>query len=117
MVEKSYACECHGNAILVASVYYIVIAHRTAGLCYIFHAALVGTLDIVAEWEECIAAQGHFRVFGYPLFLFIHGEYLGTLFEEHLPCAVAKHIVMIFTDVYVDSVVAVGAAYAVDKRQ
>ena len=33
-----------------------VIADGTARLCNVFHAALMGTLDIVAEWEECVGA-------------------------------------------------------------
>ena len=54
MVEQSYACECHGDAILVTSHNDMVVAHRSAGLGYELHTALVGTLDIVAKGEESI---------------------------------------------------------------
>ena len=54
MVEQTYACECHCNAIFVASFDNMVIAYRTTCLCYEFHTALVSTFDIVAEWEECV---------------------------------------------------------------
>lgn len=52
MVEEADACECHGDAILVARLDDIVITHRAAGLGYILHAALVSALYVVAEWEE-----------------------------------------------------------------
>ena len=54
MVEQSYARECHGDAILVTSHNDMVVAHRSAGLGYELHTALVGTLDIVAKGEESI---------------------------------------------------------------
>ena len=54
MVEQSYARECHGDAILVTCHDDMVVAHRSAGLGYELHTALVGTLDIVAKGEESI---------------------------------------------------------------
>ena len=54
MVEQSYACECHGDAILVTCHDDMVVANRSAGLGNEFHTALVGTLDIVAKGEESI---------------------------------------------------------------
>ena len=54
MMEQSYASECHGDAILVAGLDDIIVANAAAGLCNIFHAALVGALDVVAEGEEGI---------------------------------------------------------------
>ena len=57
VMEKSYACERHGNVVLVARLDDVVVAHRASGLGHILHATLVGTLDVVAEGEEGIAAQ------------------------------------------------------------
>ena len=56
----------------------------------------MSTLDIVAEWEECVRTQGYLGVLSYPLLLLLHSEHFGLLLEEHLPCAIAQYIVMIF---------------------
>ena len=55
MMEQSYTGKRHCNAILVACVDYMVITHTTASLGNIFYSALMGTLYVVTEWEECIA--------------------------------------------------------------
>ena len=57
MVEKAYTSECHGDAVFVAGHDDMVVANRAAGLCDELHSTLVGTLDIIAEGEEGIAAQ------------------------------------------------------------
>ena len=54
MMEQADTCECHCDAILVASVNDIVVTYRTASLCDILYAALVSTLDVVAEREESV---------------------------------------------------------------
>ena len=54
MVEQSNTCECHCDAILVASLNNIIVTDATACLCYIFYTTLVCTLDVVAKWEESI---------------------------------------------------------------
>ena len=117
MVEKSYASECHGNAILVAGVDNMVIAHAASGLCYVFNSTLMSTLDIVAKGEESVAAKGNARVLGYPLLLLFASEHLGLLLEELLPCAFAQYVIMVVGDIHVDGVVAIGAADVVNKRQ
>ncbi len=55
-MEQSHAGERHGDAVLVAGHDDVVVAHRAAGLGYVLHAALVGTLDVVAEGEEGVRA-------------------------------------------------------------
>ena len=77
----------------------------------------MGTLDIVAEGEECVAAKSHTGVLGYPFLLFLHGEHFRLLLEEQLPCAITQHVVMVFGYIHVDGVVAVGAADVVNERQ
>lgn len=54
VVEQPYACERHGNAVLVAGFYDIVVAYAAASLSNIFNSALVGTLYVVTEGEEGI---------------------------------------------------------------
>ena len=54
MVEQSHSGEGHGDAILVAGVYDIVVSHGAAGLCYVLHAAFVRAFYIISEWEEGI---------------------------------------------------------------
>ena len=53
-MEEAHARKCHRDAILVASLYDIIVSDTAASLCDIFHSALVGALDIVTEWEESI---------------------------------------------------------------
>ena len=52
MVEQADAGESHRDAILVASLDYMVVAYATAGLCHELYAALVRPFDVVAEGEE-----------------------------------------------------------------
>ena len=54
MVEQSHSCECHGDAVLVACHDDVIVTDRAAGFSDILNAALVGTLNVVTEWEECI---------------------------------------------------------------
>ena len=56
MVEQTDACKRHGDAVFVAGFDDMVITYRTACLGDVFHAALVRTLDVVAEGEESIRA-------------------------------------------------------------
>ena len=52
MMEEAHTCERHCDAILVAGINNIVVANRTACLSDVLYAALVRTLDVVAEREE-----------------------------------------------------------------
>ena len=56
-MEQTHTDECHGNSVFVAGLYHVVVAHRTACLGDVLHTALMGSLDVVAEGEEGIAAQ------------------------------------------------------------
>ena len=73
MVEQAHAGECHCYAVLVARLDDIVVANRAPGLRYVLHTALVGALNVVAEGEEGVAAQGHARVAGNPFGLLLAG--------------------------------------------
>lgn len=54
MVEQADAGESHRDAILIASLDYMVVAHAATGLCHELHAAFVCPFDVVAEGEECV---------------------------------------------------------------
>ena len=54
MVEKSHVGERHRHAVLVAAVDHRVIADGTAGLGNVFHTALIGAFNVVAEGEESV---------------------------------------------------------------
>ena len=95
----------------------MVVAYRTACLCDKLNTALMRALNIVAEWEESVAAQSHLGVLSYPLLLLFHGQHLWLLLEEHLPCAFCQYVLMVLRDIYVDGVVAVGTANLVNKRK
>ncbi len=114
-MEQTHAGERHCDAVLVASVDDIVVTYRTACLCYILYAALVSTLDVVAEREESVRTESYAAVLGYPCLLLLHCEHLGLLLEEHLPCSVTQNVVMVLRDIYVDGVVAISATDVVHE--
>jgi len=116
-MEQSHASEGHGDAILVASLDDIVVADATASLRNIADATLVGTLDVVAEGEECIRAQGNIGVLGNPRLLLLTRQRLGFLGEELLPCAFLQEIFPFVGDIHIDAVVAVGAVDTLLERQ
>ena len=82
-----------------------------------YRHGIVGTLDIVAKWEESVAAKGYAGVLGYPFLLFLACEHLGLLLEELLPCAIAQHVVVVVGDIHVDGVVTVCTADIVNEGQ
>lgn len=52
MMEQAHASKGHGYAIFITSLDDIVIANAATRLRYVLHAALVGSLNVVAKWEE-----------------------------------------------------------------
>ena len=54
VMEQSDTCKAHSHTVFIASFNDLVISDRTARLSHIFHAALMGSLDIIPEWEESI---------------------------------------------------------------
>ena len=117
VVEQSHVSEGHGHIVLVAGLDDIVVTDAAAGLCDILHAALVSTLDVVTEGEESVGAQAYVGVLGDPFLLLCTGENGWLLGEELLPCAVAQHVVVLFAEVDVDGVVAVGTTDARLERK
>lgn len=51
-MEKTYSCECHGNAVLVAAVNYDVVTYGAARFNYIRNTASSGTLYVVVKREN-----------------------------------------------------------------
>ena len=74
-------------------------------------------LNVVAEWEERVAAHGNALKRRKPSRFLLTGEHLRLLREKLLPNTVAQHVVMLLTDVHVNGVVAVRTADALLKRQ
>ena len=114
MVEQTDASEGHGNAVLVAGIDNMIVTNATTSLCNVLNTTLVGTFNIVTEWEEGIATQTYIGVLCNPLFLFLACERLGLLCEEFLPFTIGQHIHVIVADIDVDGVVAIGTT---DIRQ
>ena len=94
-MEQTNVGHGHGDIVLVAGLYDIVVADRATCLCDIFHATLMRTLNIVTEGEESIRAEAHIRVLGDPLLLLRAKERLRLLCEPLLPGSVAQHIVIL----------------------
>ncbi len=54
MMEQTDTGKAHHHAIFITCLNNIIVADRAARLSHIFHAALVGPLNIVAKWKECV---------------------------------------------------------------
>ncbi len=115
MVEQTDADERHSDAVFVACLDDIVVADGASCLCDVLHSTLVCALDVVAEGEESVAAESYSSVAGYPFFLLFARQRFRLLLEEELPSAFAEHVIIVVGDVDINSIVAVGAAYSVDK--
>ena len=61
MMEQAHAGERHRHVVPVARFDHIVVAHGAARLSHIRHTRRRGALDIVAEREERVRAEGHTR--------------------------------------------------------
>ena len=57
MVEQSDAGEGHYHMVFVAAVDDSIVTDGAAGLCDVFYAALVSSLDIVGEGEEGVRSH------------------------------------------------------------
>ena len=54
MMEQTNTIKAHYHSVSVCSFDYEVIANRSARLGDNSYTALLCTVDVVAEWEECI---------------------------------------------------------------
>ena len=110
MVEQSHVRKRHRHAVLVTAVDHCIIADGAAGLSNVFHAALVGAFNVVAEWEEGVGAQRHVLPGVQEGSLFRVGQGCGLRGEVLLPVAVGADIFLILVNVAVDDIVPFGAA-------
>ena len=92
MMEQPDAAERHRNAVLVAGVDDLLVPDGAAGLHNGRHAAAAGTLDVVAEGEEGIAAQATPVTVASQALLFLRVSGCGLLGEGLCPDVVADDI-------------------------
>ena len=59
MVEQTHTGERHYHAVLITALNDCIVADGAAGLCNILNTAALCTLDVIAEGEECIRAEGY----------------------------------------------------------
>ena len=107
MMEQSHAGKCHDNTLLVALFDDQIIADRAAGLGDVLHAGGKCTLDIVAEREECIAAQGHVAAGRQPRFLIAFRQAFRLLRKVVLPDTIGANILLVSVDIAIDYIVPV----------
>ena len=117
VVEQTDARKCHHHVILVSALDHKVITNGSAGLSNILNAALMRSLDVVGEGEECVASAGHALHLVKPCSLFLAGKYCGLYLKGLLPNAVRKNVLVLISHVYVDRIIAVCAAKAVHELQ
>ena len=118
MMEKSESRKCHGNAVAITSLYDKIVANRAAGLGNIGNTAACGTLNIITEGEECVAAYACALAGAEILLLFLSGEGLGTGGEEVLPDSVGKQVFLcLIGQINVNGIVALGSSHCVEEGQ
>ena len=117
MMEQAHTGKRHGDIVFVRRLDDVVVTDRAAGFNNVGNAALSRALNIVAEGEERVGADGHAALARDPFLALLCAQRLGALLENALPRAVSKHIFALVGNVDVDGVVAVGAANAFDKWQ
>lgn len=54
MMEQSDTGKAHRHPVFIACFNHIVVPDGAPRLRHIFYAALMGALDIIAEWEESV---------------------------------------------------------------
>ena len=110
VVEQTNACKRHHHIVFIAACDHICITHGSTGLCDVFYAALMCSLDVIGEGEERIASQSHILHFVKPCSLFLSGKYGRFYLEDAFPCAVCQHIHVLITHVDINGIVTVGSA-------
>ena len=116
-MEQSLSGKGHGDAVFIRGLDDVVVADRAAGFRDVGDAALSRALNIVAEREERVGADGHAALAGDPVLALLHRQRLGALLEDALPCTVGQNVVTLVGNINIDGVVAVRAADTVHKRQ
>ena len=117
MMEQSHLCEYHCHIILVAGFDYVIVTNRSARLRDIANTASSCALDVVAEREECVAAQRHACYLREISFLLLTCERLGAGLEILLPYVVAEYVLIVIGDIYVYYVISVGSTQRIEERQ
>ena len=95
----------------------MIVTDGSAGFSDVLNAALVSTLDVIAEGEECIRAESYVIVLSKPSLLLFSCEYLRLNLEDVLPCTFSENVLVLVRNVYVDSVVSVGTADVVNELE
>ncbi len=95
----------------------IVIANGAPCLRHVFYAALMGSFDIVSKREKRVGAEGDAGHRRQPFSPFLRCQRLRLPGKYLLPFAVAEDIIVIFGDIYVDSVVSVRTLEILLKRK
>ena len=117
MVEQTNTGECHRHSVFVAHIDHVIVTDRSARLRDILYAALVGTFDIVAEWEEGVRAESHILHLVEPCAFFLFCEYRRFFGEYFLPLTVCENIHILVPDINVNGVVTIRTFDLVDKRK
>ena len=117
MMKQSYPCECHSDTVFIAGLNHIVVSNRAAGLGNVFYSALMGALDVVAKRKEGIAAERYLAILRYPIAFLFTCQWGRTGIEKLLPNAFCQHVIVVFADVNVNGIVAIGPSDVGFERQ
>lgn len=58
VVEETDSGEGHYHVVFVTTIDDCVVSYGTTWFCDVGYTALMGTFDVVGEWEEGIGAKG-----------------------------------------------------------
>ena len=109
-MEKTYSCECLGNAVLVAAVNYDVVTFGAARVNYIRNTASSCTLYVVVKREKCVRAERYIVKLCEPSLFFFLCEGCGASVKGVLPNIIADYVLIVVGDVYINGVISVGSA-------
>ena len=106
-MEKTYSCECHGNAVLVAAVNYDVVTYGAARFNYIRNTASSCTLYVVVKREKLRPSRAIHRetVRAKPFFSFVRVRASVKCLQHH-----RRLRLIVVGDVYINGVISVGSA-------
>lgn len=111
VMEQADMGHRHGHIVFVAGGNDIIIADGAACLGDVAHAALAGTLDIVAKREEGVGAEGYTSLGSKPFLLFLARERSGLFCEEMFPIAIRQQVFTFFADIDINGIIAIRAAH------
>ena len=106
-MEEANVSKRHSDAVLVAGINNVIVTDTTTCFCYVFNTALVSTLNIITEWEECIRTKRNTCQLVQPCSLLFSRKYFRFYLKCILPDTICENIHIFLSDVKIDCIISV----------